>query len=101
MISGELILVDGMLELNSGVEVIIFMVVNIGDCLVQVGSYYYFVEINSGLEFDCEVVFGMCLDIVVGIVVCFESGQKCEVNLILILGGCVVYGFNQKVMGKL
>jgi urease subunit beta len=43
----------------------------------------------------------MRLDIAAGTAVRFEPGQKREVNLIPISGGRVVYGFNQKVMGKL
>ncbi|MEL7117116.1 MAG: urease subunit beta, partial [Pseudomonadota bacterium] len=36
-----------------------------------------------------------------GTAVRFEPGQRREVNLIPIAGGREIYGFNQKVMGKL
>ena len=101
MIPGELIPVEGTLELNPGAEVTTLMVANTGDRPVQVGSHYHFAETNPGLEFDREAAHGMRLDIAAGTAVRFEPGQKREVNLIPISGGRVVYGFNQKVMGKL
>lgn len=101
MILGEVFFVDGEIELNVGFDILIFEVFNIGDCLVQVGSYYYFVEINLGLFFDWDKVCGMWLDILVGIVVCFEFGQICFVMLVFYCGNCIVYGFNQYVMGSL
>ncbi|MCH2248411.1 MAG: urease subunit beta [Cognatishimia sp.] len=101
MIPGELIPADGKLELNPGAEVTTLMVANTGDRPVQVGSHYHFAETNPGLEFDREAAHGMRLDIAAGTAVRFEPGQKREVNLIPIAGGRVVYGFNQKVMGKL
>ncbi|NQY60940.1 urease subunit beta [Cognatishimia sp.] len=101
MIPGELIPADGSLELNPDAEVTTLMVANTGDRPVQVGSHYHFAETNPGLEFDREAAHGMRLDIAAGTAVRFEPGQKREVNLIPISGGRVVYGFNQKVMGKL
>lgn len=101
MIPGELIPAEGTLELNPGAEVTTLMVANTGDRPVQVGSHYHFAETNPGLEFDRAAAHGMRLDIAAGTAVRFEPGQKREVNLIPISGGRVVYGFNQKVMGKL
>ena len=101
MIPGELIPAEGTLELNPGAEVTTLMVANTGDRPVQVGSHYHFAETNPGLEFDREAAHGMRLDIAAGTAVRFEPGQKREVSLIPISGGRVVYGFNQKVMGKL
>ena len=101
MIPGELIPAAGTLELNPGAEVTTLMVANTGDRPVQVGSHYHFAETNPGLEFDRAAAHGMRLDIAAGTAVRFEPGQKREVNLIPISGGRVVYGFNQKVMGKL
>jgi urease subunit beta len=101
MIPGELFPADGTLTLNEGAEVVTLMVANTGDRPVQVGSHYHFAETNPGLEFDRAAAHGMRLDIAAGTAVRFEPGQKREVNLIPISGGRVVYGFNQKVMGKL
>lgn len=101
MIPGELIPAEGTLELNPGAEVTTLMVANTGDRPVQVGSHYHFAETNPGLEFDRAAAHGMRLDIAAGTAVRFEPGQKREVSLIPISGARVVYGFNQKVMGKL
>lgn len=101
MIPGELFPAEGRLTLNEGAEVITLMVANTGDRPVQVGSHYHFAETNPGLDFDRDAAHGMRLDIAAGTAVRFEPGQKREVNLIPISGGRVVYGFNQKVMGKL
>lgn len=80
---------------------VMVMVVNIGDCFVQIGLYYYFYEVNDVLCFDCEVMCGYWFNIVVGIVVCFELGQECMVEFVVFVGDCVVYGFVGCVMGKL
>lgn len=49
---GEYLLEGGEIEFNVGWFVIMLIVVNIVDCLVQVGSYFYFFEVNVGLCFD-------------------------------------------------
>jgi urease subunit beta len=43
----------------------------------------------------------MRLDIAAGTAVRFEPGQQREVRLVPLGGGRAVYGFQQKVMGKL
>jgi urease subunit beta len=43
----------------------------------------------------------MRLDIAAGTAVRFEPGQKREVRLVPLSGARTVYGFQQKVMGKL
>lgn len=101
MIPGELFPAEGTLTLNEGAEVTTLMVANTGDRPVQVGSHYHFAETNPGLEFDRKAAHGMRLDIAAGTAVRFEPGQRREVNLIPISGARIVYGFNQKVMGKI
>ncbi len=101
MIPGELFPAKGNLTLNEGAEVTTLMVANTGDRPIQVGSHYHFAETNPGLAFDRKAAHGMRLDIAAGTAVRFEPGQRREVNLIPISGGRMVYGFNQKVMGKL
>ena len=98
---GEVIVAEGDIELNASSEVVVMMVANTGDRPVQVGSHYHFAETNSGLEFDREAARGMRLDIAAGTAVRFEPGQRREVRLVPFGGDRVVYGFNQKVMGKL
>lgn len=100
MILGEIIVVKGEIEFNVGFLVVMIDVLNVGDWLVQVGLYYYFYEINLGFKFDCEKVCGLWFDILVGIVVCFELGQMCSVNLIFMEGNWEIYGFCQDVMGR-
>lgn len=101
MIPGELIPADGELTLNEGAEVTTLMVANTGDRPIQVGSHYHFAETNPALEFDRTAAHGLRLDIAAGTAVRFEPGQRREVNLIPISGARRIFGFNQKVMGRL
>ena len=101
MIPGEVFPAEGDLTLNDGAEAITLMVANTGDRPVQVGSHYHFAESNEALDFDRDAAMGMRLDIAAGTAVRFEPGQSREVNLLPISGARTIYGFNQKVMGKL
>jgi urease subunit beta len=76
-------------------------VANSGDRPIQVGSHYHFFEANEGLRFDREQARGMRLDIASGTAVRFEPGQTREVRLIPMGGDRTVFGFRQKIMGKL
>ena len=101
MIPGEIITKSGDIELNAGAPQIVLEVANTGDRPIQVGSHYHFFETNGGLRFDRERARGMRLDIAAGTAVRFEPGQTREVRLVPLSGDRVVYGFQQKVMGKL
>ena len=101
MIPGELIVDEGELEINAGLEVISLSVSNTGDRPVQVGSHYHFYETNNALDFDRETTLGMRLDIPSGTAVRFEPGQSRTVSLIPYVGDRRVYGFNAKIMGDL
>lgn len=101
MIPGEVITADGFIELNVGAPVVTLEVANSGDRPIQVGSHYHFYETNAGLVFDREKARGMRLDIAAGTAVRFEPGQAREVKLVPLSGKREVYGFQQKVMGKL
>ena len=101
MIPGEIITVEGEIELNAGAEVLVINVANSGDRPIQVGSHYHFYETNEGLEFDREAARGFRLDIAAGTAIRFEPGQSRDVNLVPLAGKRVVYGFNKKVMGDL
>jgi urease subunit beta len=101
MIPGEIMAASGEIELNAGLPTVTIEVENSGNRPVQVGSHYHFYESNSGLLFDREKVRGMRLDIPAGTAVRFEPGQKREVTLVPLSGSREVYGFRQKVMGKL
>ncbi len=56
---------------------------------------------GDGAEFDRDKARGMRLDIPAGSAVRFEPGQARDVNLVPFGGLRTVYGFQQKIMGKL
>jgi urease subunit beta len=101
MIPGEIITGEGMIELNSGLPAVTLKVANTGDRPVQVGSHYHFFETNEALIFDRQQARGMRLDIAAGTAVRFEPGQERDVTLVPFGGRREVYGFQQKIMGKL
>ena len=101
MIPGEIITLDGDIELNQGASIITLVVANTGDRPVQVGSHYHFFETNEALNFDREKTRGTRLDIAAGTAVRFEPGQSREVSLVPLSGHRKVFGFNQKIMGEL
>jgi urease beta subunit len=101
MIPGEIITQPGDITLNEGRETVSLTVSNIGNRPIQVGSHYHFYETNNGLKFDRETARGFRLDIPAGTAVRFEPGQTREVRLVAISGKREIYGFQQKVMGKL
>jgi urease subunit beta len=101
MIPGEIIPLPGSIELNAGAPQVTIEVANAGDRPIQVGSHYHFYETNNGLKFDREKARGMRLDIAAGTAVRFEPGQSREVKLVPLSGSRTVFGFQQKIMGKL
>jgi urease subunit beta len=101
MIPGEIVTAKGEIELNAGSPAVTLAVANTGDRPIQVGSHYHFFETNGALRFEREKARGMRLDIAAGTAVRFEPGQTREVTLVPLKGARNVYGFNQKIMGKL
>ena len=101
MIPGEILTADEDIILNANKNAVRILVANTGDRPVQVGSHYHFYEANSALEFDRQSTLGMRLDIAAGTAVRFEPGQEREIQLIPYSGNRLVFGFNQKIMGKL
>jgi urease subunit beta len=101
MIPGEIWAVDGVIELNQGLEAVTLTVANTGDRPIQVGSHYHFFETNPALFFDRGQARGMRLDIPSGTAMRFEPGQSREVRLIPYRGARRVFGFRQAVMGDL
>jgi urease subunit beta len=101
MIPGEIITGEGTVELNSGLPAVTLKVANTGDRPIQVGSHYHFFETNESLSFEREQARGMLLDIAAGTAVRFEPGQERDVTLVPLGGKREVYGFQQKIMGKL
>jgi urease subunit beta len=101
MIPGEVFPAAGDIELNAGQPTVTLDVANTGDRPVQVGSHYHFHETNPALSFDREKARGHRLDIPAGTAVRFEPGQTRTVTLVPYRGDRIVFGFNQKIMGKL
>src|SRR5215467_7078785 len=101
MIPGELFPAAGEIEINAGRPTVTLTVANTGDRPIQVGSHYHFFETNGALRFDREQARGMRLDIAAGTAVRFEPGQAREVKLVPLKGAREVYGFQQKIMGRL
>ncbi|MEE8275497.1 MAG: urease subunit gamma [Alphaproteobacteria bacterium] len=96
---GEVITLDGDIEINAGRRRATLKVVNTGDRPVQVGSHYHFFETNKALEFDRAAAFGTHLDIPAGTAVRFEPGESREVDLVVFGGTGEVFGLNALTMG--
>lgn len=101
MIPGEILTVEGEIELNTGRETVTLNVANSGDRPIQVGSHYHFYETNSALKFERESSKGFRLNIPAGTSQRFEPGQTRRVELVAYAGNRKAYGFNGKVMGAL
>jgi urease subunit beta len=101
MIPGEIITQAGEIEINAGAAAFTIEVANGGDRPIQVGSHYHFLETNEALSFDRDKARGCRLNIPAGTAVRFEPGQRREVSLVPISGNRTIYGFRQKVMGRL
>ena len=101
MIPGEILTAAGDIELNKGAKTVTIKVAHSGDRPIQVGSHYHFFETHEGLKFDRDKARGMRLDIAAGTAVRFEPGQERDVTLVPLSGSRTVYGFQQKIMGKL
>ncbi len=101
MIPGEIIAQPGTIELNSGRTTLRLAVANTGDRPIQIGSHFHFYEVNTALDFEREKTRGMRLNIPAGTAIRFEPGDEKEVELVAIAGTQEIYGFNQKVNGKI
>ena len=101
MIPGEILTLDGDIELNVGRRTLPLVVSNTGDRPIQVGSHYHFAETNAALDFDRTAAHGMRLDIASGTAVRFEPGQSRTVSLVDYAGSRRVFGFRGLVQGSL
>jgi len=101
MIPGEIICIEGEIEINTGRETVQVEVANLGDRPIQVGSHYHFAETNPALEFDRSAARGFRLNIAAGTAVRFEPGQSRTVELVEFAGKREIYGFRGDVMGSL
>ena len=101
MIPGEYVVKEGEIELNAGRPTVCLQVANTGDRPIQVGSHFHFYEVNAALYFERERSRGMRLDIPAGTAVRFEPGDEKEVTLVSLAGSRQVYGFNNRINGRL
>ena len=101
MIPGEVVALDGELEINAGRDTRRITVANSGDRPIQVGSHYHFYETNGALRFERERARGYRLNIAAGTAIRFEPGQQRDVELVALAGDRIVYGFQGKIMGPL
>jgi urease subunit beta len=101
LIPGELMPLEGDIELNEGRPTLTLEVANRGDRPIQVGSHYHFAETNGALAFDRATARGYRLNIAAGTAVRFEPGQSRRVELVALAGDRIVYGFTGAVMGPL
>jgi urease subunit gamma/beta len=97
---GELVAVEGDIELSAGRERCAVVVRNTGDRPVQVGSHFHFFEVNAALEFSRAEAFGMHLDIPAGTAVRFEPGEEREVALVAFGGAREIHGLNMLTGGS-
>jgi urease subunit gamma/beta len=98
---GEIIALDGELEINAGRKRRKLRVKNGGDRPVQVGSHYHFFETNRELQFSRAEAFGMHLDIPAGTAVRFEPGEEKEVTLTSFGGTGDMHGLNNLTDGSI
>ena len=101
VIPGEVIPVDGVIELNAGRPRIELTVENTGDRPIQVGSHYHFAAANPALAFDRDAAWGHRLDIPAGTSVRFEPGISRTVGLVPLAGRRIVPGLRIESAGPL
>jgi urease subunit beta len=101
VIPGEVVPVDGVVELNAGRPRIELTVENTGDRPIQVGSHYHFAAANPALAFDRDAAWGHRLDIPAGTSVRFEPGISRTVGLVPLAGRRIVPGLRIESAGPL
>lgn len=101
MIPGEVVPLDGVIEVNAGRPRIELAVENTGDRPIQVGSHYHFAAANPALAFDRSAAWGHRLDIPSGTSVRFEPGIGRVVGLVPLAGRRVVPGLRLESAGPL
>lgn len=101
MLPGEYKLASGDIQANIGRKTVKIDVVNKGDRPIQVGSHYHFFETNNALAFNRSLALGMRLNVPSGNAVRFEPGEAKQVELVEFGGNKIIYGFHNKIDGKL
>lgn len=101
MIPGELHILTGVIELNTGRKCISIVVINEGDRPIQIGSHFHFYEVNTVLKFNRSITIGFRLNIPSGTAIRFEPGQSRSVELVQYSGKLKIFGFCKAIMGQL
>ncbi|BEJ13359.1 hypothetical protein CspHIS471_0305330 [Cutaneotrichosporon sp. HIS471] len=89
---GAVVCLKEKISLTPGRKRILVEVKNLGDRPIQVGSHYHFLEANAALLFDRELSYGKHLDIVAGMAMRFEPGERKTVPLVEIGGKKNIWG---------
>lgn len=101
IIPGEIIPMEGEIDLFKGRETKEVLVKNVGDRPIQVASHYHFFECNRMLKFDREQAFGFRLAIPAGASARFEPGEEKKVPLVALSGSRLAYGLSGLTEGSL
>jgi urease subunit gamma/beta len=101
VVPGEILAMEGEIELNAGRVRTTVRAINTGDRPIQVGSHFHFFEVNRALRFDRAASFGMRLDIPAGTAVRFEPGDAKDVTLVAFGGTQEIFGLNGLTDGAL
>lgn len=101
VVPGEILAMEGEIELNAGRVRTTVRAINTGDRPIQVGSHFHFFELNRALRFDRAASFGMRLDIPAGTAVRFEPGDAKDVTLVAFGGTQEIFGLNGLTDGAL
>jgi urease subunit gamma/beta len=101
VVPGEILAMEGEIELNAGRVRTTVRAINTGDRPIQVGSHFHFFEVNRALRFDRAAAFGMRLDIPAGTAVRFEPGDAKDVTLVAFGGTQEIFGLNGLTDGAL
>ncbi|MEJ8570287.1 urease subunit beta [Microbaculum marinum] len=97
---GEVIPMDGEIEINAGRERVEVEVLNTGDRTIQVRSHAHFFEVNRALRFDRRAAFGMRLDRPAGGGERFDPGIARTVTLVPYGGARRISGFSMLTEGQ-
>ena len=92
-VPGEVIPLEGEIEINAGRERVEIEVLNTGDRSIQVRSHAHFFEVNKALRFDRALAWGMRLDRPSGGGERFDPGIARRVALVPYAGTREVHGF--------
>lgn len=98
---GEVLVAEGLIEINAGAQRLELEILNTGDRPVQVGSHVHVPQANGALQFDRTAAHGHRFDIPAGTAIRFEPGVAQRVRLVPLAGTREVYGLSLSPPGML